>query len=131
MKFKLLFLSLLCFYSFKSISQSSMWDDVKAIMDKKGTSERQIEDFNAWQCRICGRLSRSTQKPAGYSFGGCYKESGHDWRKAKTNHGFQCNRCGVQDFIITDGYDGPCCGAFKYCKDGESHSYGKFYWTEF
>jgi hypothetical protein len=85
---------------------------------------------NAWQCSICGELSRNPNRPEGGKFGRCDNNKEHYWRDANTTTGFQCTTCGITSFILNRGRADtkPCCGEFGRCKKNLSQDH---YWRKF
>ena len=90
----------------------------------------EIDDagFNSWQCKRCGQLSRSTEQPSGGDFGSCKDEYKHSWNKANTNHGYQCTRCGIENFLIDHMNESIMAsgGEFGKCQGGNDHRWNKF-----
>ncbi len=92
-----------------------------------GNQQSSRSSYNSYQCRRCGFLSNTTNKPLTYAFGGCSKDtshSGHSWEIANTMHGFQCSRCGVKSYA-TDSQGNPnkpLTYAFGGCSKDTSHS---------
>jgi hypothetical protein len=104
-----------------------------SLKDKSSFYTDNSEYYDSWQCEKCGQVSRSTRPPDNYMNSCPFSSTDHSWHKANTNHGWKCNRCGVQDYILHHNNRRPK-GPFEYelgsCLNGKKHSsYGS--WTKF
>jgi uncharacterized protein (TIGR02145 family) len=84
---------------------------------------------NAWQCRECGQLSRSSKQPRDSDFGYCYGNSSsrsHNWNGANTSCGYKCTRCATTSYLcFLDGSPKKPPHTFDMggCIDGRNHTF--------
>ncbi len=89
-------------------------------------------EYNAWQCKNCGALSRSKKEPCCGEFGKCPNNnitnsySPHSFIHANTNRGYQCNRCGIEAFTYNNNNGQPSGGDFGKCNSNSSHNWRAF-----